>query len=134
MEKELEAVQYKRATHDRVKEVFNLLDVNSSLRLSKDVLAHALGMELAERIIMKMDTDKDGRVSLTEWMGFFEHMGQKAAMQDMPNHQYYKHVAIFVDVVLNRLHHRQGQWGTNIDLKHLPMDSEKNWQAFMDLV
>jgi hypothetical protein len=134
LEKELEAVQHKRAVHDRAKGLFRLLDTNRNLRLSQSQLASALGVELAQRFIAKMDADRDGRISLTEWMGFFEHMCDKAEAQDMPAAAYYKHVTIFSDAVLNRINHRQNQWGTISSVDQLPLDSSRGFQEYLDLI
>ena len=66
-----------RAVHDRAKELFRVLDADRTARLSKEQLVTVLGAELAQRFVAKMDADRDGRISLTEWMGFFEHMCDK---------------------------------------------------------
>jgi Ca2+-binding EF-hand superfamily protein len=101
LEAELKSLQLRRATHDRVRELFDILDTTCSLHLSEAVCAQALGPELASRFIMKMDNDKDGQVSLSEWMRFFEEMASKAAMQGLRGDVFYKSVCSFVEVVLS---------------------------------
>lgn len=108
LESELRAIQLHRLTRDRVHDIFDMLDTNQNFRLSREQCTAVLGTQLTERFMDKMDSDKDGEISLTEWMGFFEQMAEKAKAQDVSADVYFEQVGIFLDVMMQRCHRRLG--------------------------
>jgi len=109
LEAELDTLQQRRAAHDRVRQLFDLLDSNADLQLSHQECAVAIGSELASRIVSRMDSDKDGKVSLTEWMGFFADMAAKAELQGIRGDVYFRQVNAFVATMCHRVQRRQAQ-------------------------
>ena len=58
----------------------------------------------------------------------------QAEAQDMPAADYYKHVVIFSDAVLNRIQHRRNLWGNISTLDKLAVDSEDHFREYLDLI
>ena len=52
----------------------------------------------------------------------------------MPAADYYKHVVIFSDAVLNRIQHRRNLWGNISTLDKLAVDSEDHFREYLDLI